>query len=263
MKGRWVPLSCTFAHGTTGTKIMEEHGSMGLLVWVSLIAACKRSLVQGQYEHVSDAETWATFGLSEDPPPFTFEDFLRTTGRLRKTTQRRSGRITYVSLTSWEEWNKTSRRDLDSARKSSKRQETKPDTSRTQNGHVADKILPYRDSDIEREIEKKRTPFIPQQEQGLWDALTKACGEVRTGPEHSKRKGNVIDLMEIGATPDEVLRRAANLAALWPSIPVTARSLVNNWSRADHAPKTQTVDDETDPEVRRFLDEKLKKAGLK
>lgn len=259
MKGRYVPLSVTFAHGSTGARLIEEFGAKGLLVWVCLIAACKRSLVQGQYEHVSDAETWATFGLSQDPPDFIFEEFLRTTGRLRKTTQRRSGRILYVSLSSWEEWNKIDKRGLDSARKSRKREESRPDTTRTQSGHEADTHRTDIERERERERERRKPPVVPQKEQELWDAVLEACGPVKTGAEHSKRLSNIHDLVEIGATPAEIIRRARNLSIMWPKIPVTSNSLVNNWSKAERAP---TPVDDTPPEVREMINERLRKVGL-
>ena len=151
---RYVPLGLHFAHGNTGTTLMAKLGAKGLLVWVCLIAAAKRGGVQGQYIHVSDQETWTNFGLQADPPEFTFESFLTVTGRLKQTSRTRHGRLLYVTLTRWPEWNKEWKRDQDATQKASKRDESNTDIPATDERHNGDgKALARADCDCDCEGE--------------------------------------------------------------------------------------------------------------
>lgn len=155
---RYVPLGLHFAHGKTGATILAKHGNVGLLVWVCLIAAAKRSTVQGQYIHVSDAETWTNFGLSADPPNFTFESFLTTTGRIKQTSRTRHGQLLYVTLTRWRDWNDEWRRESEATQKARKRAETNPDTMPTEPGHDADTLPTECEYECEGETTTTRDP---------------------------------------------------------------------------------------------------------
>jgi hypothetical protein len=59
------------------------------------------------FSYRSEDGAWLELGVAE--PPFTLDEFLRVTGRMKKTRKTRRGRITDVHITVWEEWNETPR----------------------------------------------------------------------------------------------------------------------------------------------------------
>jgi len=113
MDGRrrqWLPLSSEFPFDKTGTRLQEELGIAGPLVWVYLLTAAKRSDIQGWFTYTTDDEAWRNLGVANPAAVgFTLDDFFTLTGRLKKTARRRRGRITDVRITAWEEWNNTPR----------------------------------------------------------------------------------------------------------------------------------------------------------
>lgn len=130
---QYAPLGVRFAHGKTGTALLTELGHSGLLAWVGMIAAAKRSPVQGTVEFVSDEDAWYQFGVLEpEPPAFTVDQLLDVLGRLKQTRRRRSGRVQYVTLTRFEDWNQDVDRELAAERMSRKRAEIARNNGRTQ-----------------------------------------------------------------------------------------------------------------------------------
>lgn len=122
---QFVPLSVHFADGKTSIALQERFGPLGLLVWICLLAAAKRSAVQGEVEIGLDT-AWSDFGIRGDVP-FTAEEFFAFTGRLQQTSrarftggERRHGRVTTVTLTQWKVWNATLPTRHDRAQKPSK-----------------------------------------------------------------------------------------------------------------------------------------------
>lgn len=255
---RFVPLSVHFAHGETGTTLLREFGTDGLLVWVCLIAAAKRSPDQGTYLHITDAETWATFGIASCPPSFTFEDFLLTTGKLRQTSKRRSGRILYVSLTRWDEWNKNRSRQTSGAQNPCKTQDfSQPirsdyDTNSAQIRTKYDTIsAPESESESEYENDiKQEPPASPPPPSAMrrrdlaWDAVANVWGELphpSSKAERSKRNAAVNELRPLlaafSADPvgweQEIRRRANILLARWrDKSKVTPHAVAANWHDA-------------------------------
>lgn len=235
---RFVPISVHFAHGSTGTALLEEFGKDGLLVWVCLIAAAKRSAVQGQYIHLSDAETWATFGLASSPPEFSFEDFLKATGKLHQTSRRRSGRVLYVSLTHWDEWNPTRARPSSGAQNTSKTN----DFGQTLDGSKADEGPPDSDSESDSEHESEEEQDAPAppsppksavRTNPLWDAVasvTAGCEDDVTETAASLIGKTVRELKKVGATPEEVHRRAAAYRRHWPLTDLTPNAMRKWWA---------------------------------
>lgn len=153
---QYVPLSVHFAHGETGRRILAEWGPTGLLTWVSLLAAAKRSPEQGVFEWSSEPEAWYLLGLAAHAPEWTFEAFVKWLGRYKLANTTRSGEVRKTSITAWKAWNKQIGRDLDAARKRRKRAENTPDSS----GEI------HRTIDrTEGEVEVD-TPLPPVQENG-------------------------------------------------------------------------------------------------
>jgi hypothetical protein len=111
---RWFAVDVLVAHSNTGTRIQEEFGPAGLAVWVCLLAAGKRSPVEGRVSFTSESEAWQILGILEpDRLGFTLEEFLDTLGRLKqtrrtpkKTDGTRRGRVTNVEITRWGRWQK-------------------------------------------------------------------------------------------------------------------------------------------------------------
>lgn len=100
---QYVPLYVMVAFGKFGSKLIEKWGIEGIGTWMLFLAACKREPVQGTLTYTSDDEAWTKLGARA--AGFTLDEFWRVTGHLKKTSRRRSGRISYVTCTVWEDWN--------------------------------------------------------------------------------------------------------------------------------------------------------------
>ena len=109
---QWVPISSDFPNDSLGTRLLDEFGIAGIGVWISLWTAAKRARVQGTVVLGStELEAWSVLGLEavSDTFEFTLDEFLRATGQLKQTRKRRRGRIIYVELTRYEEFNNVPR----------------------------------------------------------------------------------------------------------------------------------------------------------
>lgn len=111
---RYVPLDTLVAFSPFGAKLVEKWGMEGLCAWMLLLAAAKREPVQGTFTYTSEPEAWTKLGAVATS--FTFEEFVAFCGRFKQTRKRRSGRVTYVSIPSWEGWNKGYKAQTDSER---------------------------------------------------------------------------------------------------------------------------------------------------
>ena len=126
---QYVPLATHFATARTGTRIQEEHGLEGLAVWACLLAAAKRSQIQGTFVWLSESDAWGHLGIRKPPSSFTFEEFVATLGRMKQARTRRIGGESHTTLTRFSEWNKAIRLESDAARKRRKRAQKAADTT--------------------------------------------------------------------------------------------------------------------------------------
>ena len=103
----YVPLDVMVAFEDFGTALAEKWGMEGLCAWMLFLAACKREAIQGTFTYTTEAEGWGKLGAQASL--FTLADFFRFTGRWKKTSKRRSGRINYVTVVPklWNKWNTT------------------------------------------------------------------------------------------------------------------------------------------------------------
>lgn len=131
---QFVPLYVHFSESKLGVALKKEFGAEGLAVWICLLAAAKRNLPQGSFRYSSESDAWAQLGLLDAPPNFTFEAFLKVTGRMKQTSRTSSGHLSNVVCTQWQHWNDEFDRQKDRERKSRKRAEN----TRTQDGTSAD-----------------------------------------------------------------------------------------------------------------------------
>ncbi|MFH2072608.1 MAG: hypothetical protein ABIJ75_07155 [Actinomycetota bacterium] len=92
-------------HGDLSTRLQEEFGPVGPLVWVALLAAAKRSPVQGRFTYTTVREAWDLLGFIEPVDNFDLEGLWRRLGQLKKTRRTRHGRVTNITVTRWKEWN--------------------------------------------------------------------------------------------------------------------------------------------------------------
>ena len=243
-KKRYVPLSVHFAHGQTGTALLQELGRDGLLVWVCLIAAAKRSSVPGQFIHLSDVETWGQFGIAGDPPKVTFEDVLRVTGRMKQTARRRHGRMLYVTLTHYGDWNDAFRTGEATAQKSSKRAQSEPDTTVTE---VEVEVEGEREVEVEEKKPRAKKPPAPPSPVDL--AADAIWGQATNERAKKKRKTDVAALEQSvnGLPPDDIeqdlRRRVENLWQRWGGkFDITAKALAEHWAESDSLPREPIVE---------------------
>lgn len=78
----------------------------------------------------------------------------------------------------------------------------------------------------------------------IWDALEQVCGKATTRNEQARRGKVVKDLKDVGATGDEICRRAVTYRLMWPGASLTDTALVNHWSKcaADAPQRVESVD---------------------
>jgi hypothetical protein len=135
-----VPLAVTFAHGKTGTRLLERFGRDGLLVWVCYLGACKRNWIQGRLTYTCEPDGWMKLGLLGYEPGFTLAEFFAFTGRLKQTRRsdsRRGGSVVEVFCTNWQAWNLDASRESDAERKARERQAQDTRTTPALDAHYA------------------------------------------------------------------------------------------------------------------------------
>lgn len=144
---QYVPLSVHFAAGHTGQELQKRFGLEGLGAWACLLAAAKRSPIQGSVEWYCDEDGWRQLRISTPPGSFTFSDFVKVLGRLHlaKTTKR--GEVKTTSIRAWNEWNSTVKREQDAEKKRRKRAQI-----------TGDNEAPFRGTEVEGEGETPLTP---------------------------------------------------------------------------------------------------------
>lgn len=155
---KYVPLSVHFATGRTGTAILEKYGLEGLGVWAAMIAAAKAANPEGQIIFMHDQD-WGAIGLGHHPPLFTLKAFLRFLGQRKQTRQTAHGRVTYVTLTRWKQWNDTKNSYLSSQRSARYRQQTKRDDKRDDS--VTHPVIQKQKQKEEKELEAERSETTP------------------------------------------------------------------------------------------------------
>jgi hypothetical protein len=110
MDGRrrpWFAVSVDVLHSRTGTKL-QQLGPGAVEAWIGLLAAAKRSPIEGRVSYASESEAWATIGITKpETLSFTLEDLLKTLGTQKQTRRTRRGRITNIEITQWERWQKS------------------------------------------------------------------------------------------------------------------------------------------------------------
>jgi hypothetical protein len=150
---QYAPLGVRAPWSKTTDRLHAKFGWTGVLAWHFMILAAKRSNVPGQLTFGGDADFWTLIGMESDPPEIAVDDLLRELGRMKQTSRTRSGRLSYVLLTRFGDWNQSDRRWREAERKRNKRaanpanpDRTKSgqpaDTPRTESGHEADASAP-------------------------------------------------------------------------------------------------------------------------
>lgn len=125
---QYVPIAVHFGTGMTGNRIQKDYGLEGLGVWALLIAACKRSPVQGTFIWLGEGDAWMKLGIiAGREPAFTFEDFVTTLGKIRQARTRRVGGQLETTLTRFFDWNNNVRRESEAERKRRKRAQNTAD----------------------------------------------------------------------------------------------------------------------------------------
>lgn len=127
---QYVPLYVHFCSGPTGQKILGRFGMEGVGVWAAMLAAAKRSPIQGTFEWLSETDAWGKIGCSKRPPEFTFAEFVRFLGRQKLASTQKYGEVSQTSITAWREWNHTLQREQDADKKRRKRAQNTGDKTR-------------------------------------------------------------------------------------------------------------------------------------
>jgi hypothetical protein len=143
---QYVPLYVHFMSGHTGTEIHSRFGNDGLLAWISLLAAAKRSPEQGSIQWVTESDGWRILEFHEPPISFTFEEFIKSLGAMHLTRTSKRGRLRTTQIRAWNEWNSTIKREHDAEKKRRKRAQT-----------TGDNRAPFGGTEGEGEYERTKT----------------------------------------------------------------------------------------------------------
>jgi len=87
--------------------------------------------------------------------------------------------------------------------------------------------------------QSRRKPAAPRERNELWDAIVEACGwdgQPLTKTQQGRTASAAKELREIGASPDEVKRRAIHYRAKYPGMDVTPNALAANWASIAQGP---------------------------
>ena len=128
---QYVPLSVHFMIGHTGTELHKRFGNDGILAWIALLAAAKKSFSQGTVTWTSDSDGWEQIGFHEPAMSFTFDGFIRTLGTLHLVRTERRGNLKFTTIAGWEDWNTTLLQSKDAERAKRRRNDAKrPETTK-------------------------------------------------------------------------------------------------------------------------------------
>lgn len=181
-KDRYVPIDVNVAFKRFGTKLQAKWGMEGLCAWMLLLAAAKREPAQGVFTYTSEPEAWTKLGATATG--FGFNEFITFCGRNKQTRRTVSGRVNYIEITGWKQWNDSFKRQADAQRKSSKRAHS----TRTQNGHVTDIFATEVDNEVEGENEVT-TSTVDQQK-------SDRAAPIESGLEPLREIGRLYDAMD-------------------------------------------------------------------
>jgi len=241
---RWIKLSADFPFDSTSTRIGDKFGPVGVLLWAAYLTACKRGGIEGRITYASEEDGWLLLGV--EPQEWTLAQFFAFTGRLkqtRKLRERSARRTTTIICSAWDDWNPPrGTRDGRDADPTWTRRGPNVDSTSTRDGQEphespgqgallptqsAPIVEPERESESENESESR--PARNSRRNDIWDALVEAAKEPTTATARSNRGRCVKELLDAGATGEEVVYRAANYRQAWPGITLTDNALVKHW----------------------------------
>lgn len=139
MAQRYFRVDVDFFHKTTCHKLLAELGPWGPLVFLSMIARAKDGIEPGVFAYQSEAVAWEKLGFDGHDIPFTLDEFLRLTGRMKQTAKTRVGRTMNVKISRYGDWQKDAERYEAAIRNARKRGQTPRNSTVTQGG-----TAPYR-----------------------------------------------------------------------------------------------------------------------
>lgn len=163
---RFYRVDLDFWHKRTCDRLLAELGPWGPCVWLALIAEAKRAHLKGTVIVTGEPQFWQLLGLYGDEhriPPFTMNEFLTLTGRLKQTSRTPVGRLLHITLTRFGEWQKDAAKEDDRDRKNTSKTdgftpETTPEASRNENRTYNDFDFEYEELPAERK--KNREPGL-------------------------------------------------------------------------------------------------------
>lgn len=152
---RHIRWDVHFLDDGTGALLYDKFGSAGVSLFLGFVCACKRNLVPGQMTYGSDVDLLAQVGLpglqlvNEAGEPWTVDEFWTWLGQRKQTRRRQRGRLTNVTSTRWERWQKDWNTEEERDRKRRSRAKSDRDTSGTTLGHDPDETVTDTDTDTE------------------------------------------------------------------------------------------------------------------
>jgi len=230
----WIAVSVDVGLDAFGDRLQERFGLAGIGAWVLLLAAAKKSPVEGQVTFASDEEFWRLLGL-RDPPGFSPSAFLSTTGQFHQTARRRRGRLTDVSIPQWgglQRWRDGSRPEVggSSTPKKAKPERTNTWRERNESGWNTAADLD-RNQDQDKDSDPSLAPDRAREE--VTDALLYVCGWAKSEITERVRAELALaagELTLVGATASDVHRRARNYHDRCADMVLTPAALASQWA---------------------------------
>jgi hypothetical protein len=204
---RWIAVDIDLLHTPFGKTIMEEFATGGLVAWVSLLGAAKKSHIEGTVHYRSEEGLLAELGLLDVPlvrpdgEPWRMETYLKRLGQLRKVRNRRRGGVRYVTVVRWALWQQS----VDSQQSRERMTRSRAENIRTKSEQSPNDVRT--DIDIDNDNDKDislvtqsecRTRGAAEEEDGVnssegdgvVDVATARCSECSSGLRRNEAGGS-------------------------------------------------------------------------
>lgn len=152
---QWIVIDVHYFGSPLAVALWDRFGSMGPVLFIAFLCACKRSRTPGQITYMSDVEALQDMGIparllvDDDGTPWTLDDFWTLTGRMKNTKRTSRGRVRNVRATHWERWQQNADRVEGREKKRRQRAQNQGDNPGTTLGHVPANVPPDIDRDID------------------------------------------------------------------------------------------------------------------
>lgn len=232
-RSRWIAFDAFFLHDDLGQDVLDRFGTVGVVLFLGFLCACKRNPIPGRITYSSDAEALILMGCqgleltNEREETYDLETFWTFLGQRKQTRRTRRGRLTNVESTKWGKWQKDLGRQTEAEKKASSRKGNAPDNAPPVDGQPADDAPPIPGTDIDIDIDPDNDRDTDKTSSRLVDRSPRAI-ERRGGDETTGRSVVIEEGFKLLAE-----RRLERRNAEARGAPVTGSVRRNLWIERD------------------------------